>query len=148
MSKLFILTDKFKKKNNLILHLFRILDDQEMYEDQKVLKLTDMAKMASFVNQLCYKLISHHNNGRMRESAWTALKTLLMVLYRRDCRRKYCPDEHWLIESSKMTQLISDIEKGKKHAKVQLYILMNKAQEKLTNNCNCKRLTPFQRFSL
>src|SRR5687768_6583408 len=95
-----------------------MLDDQEMYEDQRAFRLTDIAKIAQFVNQLSYRLITNANASRLRESTWTTLKTLLIVLYRRDCRRKYCPDDHWLIDSSKMSQLIADIEKGRKNAKV------------------------------
>jgi len=95
-----------------------MLDDQEMYEDQQAFRLTEIAKIAQFMNHLCYRLITHANSNNLIDSTWTSLKLLLLVLYRRDCRRKYCPDEHWLIESSKMTQLLSDIEKGRKNAKV------------------------------
>jgi hypothetical protein len=102
-----------------------MLDDQEMYEDQHAFKLDDFVKLARFTNHLCYRLITSQHSVRLKDPTWNSLKLLLLVLYRRDCRRKYCPDGHWLIESSKMTQLLCDIEKGKKNAKVsfQLNIL-------------------------
>lgn len=54
----------------------------------------------------------------IKDSIWGSLKTLLIALYRRDCRKRYCPEDHWLVENAKMNQLIVDIEKGRKHAKV------------------------------
>lgn len=31
---------------------------------------------------------------------FTSLHTLLMAIYRRDCRRTFCPDSHWLAKLS------------------------------------------------
>lgn len=36
-----------------------------------------------------------------------------MVLYRRDCRRKYTPSGHWLIKDLKVSNFMSDLEKGR-----------------------------------
>ncbi|KAH7957703.1 hypothetical protein HPB52_021913 [Rhipicephalus sanguineus] len=46
--------------------------------------------------------------------------TLLMVLYKRDCRRSYTPPDHWLIKDVKVSTFMSDLEKGKKAAQVLL----------------------------
>lgn len=42
------------------------------------------------------------------------MHTLLQVLYRRDCRRRYSPDNHWLIKELRVGQFMADLEKGKK----------------------------------
>lgn len=44
--------------------------------------------------------------------------TLLMVLYRRDSRRSYCPPNHWLIKEIRISSFMNDLEKGKKTTQV------------------------------
>jgi hypothetical protein len=44
--------------------------------------------------------------------------TFLMVLYRRDCRRSYTVDSHWLIKDLRVGAFITDLEKGKKTTQV------------------------------
>lgn len=100
-----------------MIHFLTVLDDQEIYEDQKVFKLEQLAEMATIINNLCFRFISQQLYSKINQSTLNSVKTLLMILYRRDCRRKYCPDGHWLIENSKMNQLINDIEKGRRNAK-------------------------------
>jgi ubiquitin-protein ligase E3 B len=51
--------------------------------------------------------------------------TFLMVLYRRDCRRSYTVDNHWLIKDLRVGAFITDLEKGKKTT--QVCSLSNKA---------------------
>ena len=97
-----------------------ILDDHEFYEAQPVFRIDELRQVSGFLNQLCYKLITHSNYHMIKDTIWGSLKTLLIALYRRDCRKRYCPDDHWLVDSAKMNQLIVDIEKGRKHAKVTL----------------------------
>lgn len=43
-----------------------------------------------------------------------SLLTLLMMLYRRDCRRTYTPPTHWLIKDIKVSAFIADLEKGRR----------------------------------
>jgi len=100
----------------------RILDDQEFYDNQPVFRIDELRQIAGFLNQLCYRLITHSNYTMVKDSTWTSVKTLLVALYRRDCRKRFCPDDHWLVDSTKMNQLIVDIEKGRKHAKVHVLI--------------------------
>ncbi|PSN54423.1 Ubiquitin-protein ligase E3B [Blattella germanica] len=75
-------------------HYVTILDDLEMYEQQKPFRLTDFVNMSTFLNHILYKDVKSLNTNSMFQS----LHTLLMVLYRRDCRRSYTPDNHWLIK--------------------------------------------------
>lgn len=51
-------------------------------------------------------------------SLFTMAHTLLMVLYRRDCRRSYTPDNHWLIKEVRVSTFINDLDKGKKNVQV------------------------------
>lgn len=52
---------------------------------------------------------------------FSSLHTLLLVLYRRDCRRSYTPANHWLVREIREGQFIHDLEKGKKPQQVSLY---------------------------
>lgn len=48
------------------------------------------------------------------------MHTLLLCLYRRDCRRPFAPVNHWLISEVKPATFISDLEKAKRHAVILL----------------------------
>lgn len=45
---------------------------------------------------------------------------LMLCLYKRDCRRRFTPTNHWLIHEVKPSTFISDLEKGKRHAVILL----------------------------
>lgn len=47
-------------------------------------------------------------------SLFNNLYTLLMLLYRRDCRRSYTPPGHWLIKEIKVSAFISELEKNRR----------------------------------
>lgn len=104
-------------------HLITILDDMELYEQQKPFRLEDLVAMGSFLNQFVFKIIWQNLvdvksiNG---SSFFSSVHTLLMVLYQRDCRRKYTPDDHWLIKEIRPSCFISDLEKGRKSAQILL----------------------------
>lgn len=51
---------------------------------------------------------------------FTSLHTLLLCLYRRDCRRQFAPKNHWLINDLKPSTFLNDLEKGKRHTQVLL----------------------------
>lgn len=100
----------------------------EMYEQQEPFKLTDFVTISYFLNQFLYKAVltnlfgeycSVKVQGRYsRDSSpaktldvtdvksvssnplFTSLHTLLMAIYRRDCRRTFCPEGHWLAKLS------------------------------------------------
>lgn len=49
-----------------------------------------------------------------------SLHMLMLCLYKRDCRRRFTPTNHWLIHEVKPSTFISDLEKGKRHAVILL----------------------------
>lgn len=98
-------------------HYVTILDDMEMYEQQNPFKLSDFAVMSNFLNIFLYKAVlgslfdfkTIHSN-----TLFNSLHTVLMLLYRRDCRRNYTPAGHWLIRDIKVSTFIGDLEKGRR----------------------------------
>lgn len=44
----------------------------------------------------------------------------MLCLYKRDCRRRFTPPNHWLIHELKPSTFINDLEKGKRHAVILL----------------------------
>ncbi|XP_067137441.1 ubiquitin-protein ligase E3B isoform X2 [Centruroides vittatus] len=102
-------------------HLVTILDDLEMYEQQKPFTLEELASISTFLNQLVFKLIWNSlidvklvNINPLLTSA----HTLLMLLYKRDCRRSYTSPDQWLIKDIKVSSFMNDLEKGKKTAQI------------------------------
>ncbi|CAH2073384.1 unnamed protein product, partial [Iphiclides podalirius] len=102
-------------------HYVTILDDMEMYEQQEPFKLHDFVAMSHFLNMFVYKTIM----GQLFDlkfvqsnSLFASLHTLLLALYRRDCRRSYTPPNHWLVREIRETQFMADLEKGKKPQQV------------------------------
>jgi len=47
-------------------------------------------------------------------SLFRSCRTLLMVLYRRDCRRSFAPTGHWLIGDLKTSSFFNELKKGRK----------------------------------
>ena len=47
-----------------------------------------------------YSLNSSDIKSVSNNPLFTSLHTLLMAIYRRDCRRSFCPDGHWLAKLS------------------------------------------------
>ncbi|KAJ8725864.1 hypothetical protein PYW08_004047 [Mythimna loreyi] len=102
-------------------HYVTILDDMEMYEQQNPFKLQDFINMSQFLNMFVYKSIM----GQLFDlktiqsnELFSSLHTLLLVLYRRDCRRSYTPANHWLVREIREGQFMADLEKGKKPQQV------------------------------
>ncbi|XP_049867026.1 ubiquitin-protein ligase E3B [Pectinophora gossypiella] len=102
-------------------HYVTILDDMEMYEQQNPFKLQDFINMSQFLNLFVYKSIMGQlfdlKNIQSNE-LFSSLHTLLLVLYRRDCRRPYTPPNHWLVRDIRDAQFMCDLEKGKKPQQV------------------------------
>ncbi|XP_050429580.1 ubiquitin-protein ligase E3B [Adelges cooleyi] len=98
-------------------HYITILDDIEMYEQQKPFILRDYILMSSFLNFFLYKGISQNLFGIQdmgANSLFRSCHTLLMVLYRRDCRRSFTPNNHWLINDLKASTFFNELNKGRK----------------------------------
>lgn len=104
-------------------HLVTILDDLELYEQQRPFTLEDLVAISAFLNTFVFRLVW---NGLIdlktvnTNQLFCSCHTLLMVLYKRDCRRSYTPPDHWLIKDVKVSTFMSDLEKGKKAAQVLL----------------------------
>ncbi|XP_014290363.1 ubiquitin-protein ligase E3B [Halyomorpha halys] len=107
-----------------MMHYVTILDDIEMYEEQNPFKLNDFICMSSFLNMFLYKGILNNlfdmKSGTCGNSLFNALHNLLLVLYRRDSRRSYCPPNHWLIKEIRISSFLNDLDKGKKAAQLLL----------------------------
>ncbi|XP_042898295.1 ubiquitin-protein ligase E3B [Parasteatoda tepidariorum] len=102
-------------------HLITILDDVELYEQQKPFCLEDLVSISSFLNQLVFKLIWNNliDSKAVKSNALlNSAHTLLMLLYKRDCRHPYTPADHWLIKDIRVSSFMNDLEKGKKAAQV------------------------------
>lgn len=104
-------------------HLVTILDDLELYEQQRPFTLDDLVAISAFLNTFVFRLVW---NGLIdlktvnTNQLFCSCHTLLMLLYKRDCRRSYTPADHWLIKDVKVSTFMGDLEKGKKAAQVLL----------------------------
>lgn len=56
-----------------------------------------------------------------------SLHSLMQVLYRRDCRRSYTPQGHWLAKDLRFGVFMADLDRGKKgpHVKYQSKCIHN-----------------------
>lgn len=100
-------------------HYVTILDEYEMYTEQKPFKLNDYVMLTYFLNNILFKLINDNILGAkniVQNSVFLSLHTLLLCLYRRDCRRPFTPPNHWLIPEVKPSTFINDLEKAKRNA--------------------------------
>ncbi|RZF42672.1 hypothetical protein LSTR_LSTR001467 [Laodelphax striatellus] len=104
-------------------HYVTILDDIEMYEQQKPFTLQDYVTMSSFLNLFLYRgILTSLFDAKSISSnnLFNSVHTLLMVLYRRDSRRSYTPPKHWLIKEIRISSFMNDLDKGKKSVQVLL----------------------------
>lgn len=104
-------------------HLLTILDDLELYEQQRPFALADLIALSAFLNLFVFRLlwaglIDVKSVGT--NPLFCSCHTLLMLLYKRDCRRSYTPPDHWLIKDVKVGVFMSELDKGKKAAQVLL----------------------------
>ncbi|XP_033230447.1 ubiquitin-protein ligase E3B isoform X2 [Belonocnema kinseyi] len=100
-------------------HYVTILDDMEMYEKQEPFKLSDFITMSYFLNQFLYKAVLNNLfdvKSVSNNPLFTSLHTLLMTIYRRDCRRTFCPEGHWLAKEVRVSGFLADLEKGRRGA--------------------------------
>lgn len=104
-------------------HLLTILDDLELYEQQRPFTLQDLVALSAFLNLFVFRLlwaglIDVKSVGT--HPLFCSCHTLLMLLYKRDCRRSYTPPDHWLIKDVKVSVFMAELDKGKKAAQVLL----------------------------
>ncbi|CAG5922940.1 unnamed protein product [Menidia menidia] len=104
-------------------HLITILDDIEVYEEQTSFKIEELLTISSFLNTFVYKMVW---DGILESAKGEKLELFhsvhgwLMVLYERDCRRRFTPDDHWLRKDLKPSLLFQELEKGKRRAQLLL----------------------------
>jgi ubiquitin-protein ligase E3 B len=94
-----------------------------MYEQETPFTLDDYITLSHFLNTFLYKAIQENIfDVKTVASAplFLSMHTLLLCLYRRDCRRKFAPQNHWLIREIRSSHFLADLEKGKKHTQVLL----------------------------
>ncbi|XP_062543372.1 ubiquitin-protein ligase E3B [Armigeres subalbatus] len=104
-------------------HYVTILDDLEMYEQQNPFTLNDYIALSHFLNTFLYRTIQDQIfDIKTVTSAplFVSTHTLLLCLYRRDCRRSFAPQNHWLIRDIRPSHFLTDLEKGKKHTQILL----------------------------
>ncbi|OTF82512.1 ubiquitin-protein ligase E3B-like protein [Euroglyphus maynei] len=100
-------------------HLITILDDIELYENQKPFRLDDLILISYFLNNFVFKILWHNLIDIQNMASNTLLNSthsLLMLLYKRDCRRPFTPPDHWLIKELRVSTFMKDLEHGKKSA--------------------------------
>ncbi|XP_061672603.1 ubiquitin-protein ligase E3B [Syngnathoides biaculeatus] len=104
-------------------HLITILDDIEVYEEQTSFKIEELLTISSFLNTFVYKMIWDgilENAKGEKLELFHSVHGWLMVLYERDCRRRFTLDDHWLRKDLKPSLLFQELEKGKKRAQLLL----------------------------
>ncbi|XP_019615606.1 PREDICTED: LOW QUALITY PROTEIN: ubiquitin-protein ligase E3B-like [Branchiostoma belcheri] len=106
-------------------HIVAILDDMEMYEQQKPFKLEELVKISSFLNAFAFRLLwdGIYDGKNRHTSLFQSVHTFLMLLYDRDCRRPFTAPGHWLIRELKPSTLVSELEKGKRRALLLLHMM-------------------------
>ncbi|KAM3826080.1 ubiquitin-protein ligase E3B isoform 2-T6 [Vipera latastei] len=104
-------------------HLITILDDIEVYEEQISFKLEELVTISSFLNSFVFKMIwdgiLENAKGETLE-LFHSVHSWLMVLYERDCRRRFAPEEHWLRKDLKPNLLFQELDKDRKRAQLVL----------------------------
>ncbi|KAF9373884.1 hypothetical protein CPB97_000262 [Podila verticillata] len=92
---------------------FITIDDDDMYEQQKPWELSELIFMSGFLNQFCFSVLSHQEEPKTLTDLATGAvsmatasplppifyhaRQVLLQLYERDCRRAFCPPNHWLL---------------------------------------------------
>lgn len=107
-------------------HFVTILDDIEMYEQQVLFTVQDYIVLSHFLNNLLFKTVTdniYETKVVFNCPLFVSMHTLLLCLYRRDNRRKFAPDNHWIIKEIKPAYFLMDLDKAKsKHAQSQLLL--------------------------
>lgn len=107
-------------------HLISVLDDSELYEQQRPFSLGDLVNISAFLNIFVYRIITNNLVPCTLQEMDPILQTthkLLTDLYKRDCRRKFAPQDHWLIKDIRMSIFLKDLEAGKPTTKLILTLL-------------------------
>jgi ubiquitin-protein ligase E3 B len=107
-------------------HIISILDDSELYEQQRPFTLDDLVNISTFLNTFVFRLINNQLVSYTTQDMDPILASthkLLTDLYKRDCRRQFAPQNHWLIKDLKMSLFLKDLDAGKPIAQAILNLL-------------------------
>lgn len=77
------------------------MDDLELYEEKKIFTITDLCEMSKFLNELIFRIIWEELMPAAQlktNPLFMSAHRLLHILYERDSRRKFAPDEHWIVK--------------------------------------------------
>ncbi|XP_070571587.1 ubiquitin-protein ligase E3B-like [Ptychodera flava] len=104
-------------------HLITVLDDLELYEQQKPFRVADLVAMSKILNTFVFRMIWDHgifDSKSKYSNLFNSCHNLLMLLYDRDCRRSFTPENHWLMKDLKASVFVSELEKAKRRAQIVL----------------------------
>lgn len=105
-------------------YLITLLDDKEVYEEQKPFQIQDLIQISSFLNNFIFRIIyvkqiEIESTPEMKY-LFNSIHALLILLYRRDSRREFAPKDHWLIKEIKVSNFMKELENSKKPAELLL----------------------------
>lgn len=105
-------------------YLITLLDDKEVYEEQKPFQIQDLIQISAFLNNFIFRIIyvKHINIEATPEMKYlfNSMHALLILLYRRDSRREFAPKDHWLIKEIKVSAFMKELENNKRPAELLL----------------------------
>jgi len=109
-------------------HIISVLDDSELYEQQRPFSIDNLIEISHFLNNFVYKIITNqlvaYNSQEGTDPILQTTHKLLIDLYKRDCRRKFAPQDHWLMTKEVKTSVfIKDLEQGKPIAKAIIQLI-------------------------
>lgn len=108
-------------------HIISILDDPELYEQQRPFSIENLIDISAFLNTFVYRLISNQlvtcDSAQEIDPLLQTTHKLLTDLYKRDCRRKFAQPNHWLIKDVKMSLFLKDLDSHKSVAQAILSFL-------------------------
>ena len=93
---------------SLILYLFTIFDEQELFTQQKILTRHDFRKLASFLNQFLYEIVismtTQCDTNLEKNNYFILWHELLFVIYDKDCKQstKEQMQQFWVIKDIKI----------------------------------------------
>ena len=80
-----------------LLYSCRILDDEELFVQQKHFTVVDLVEMSTILNTLVFRMVWECPSSPAVTLLLPPCHSLLMLLYNRDSRRTFCERELWLV---------------------------------------------------
>lgn len=107
-------------------HIINVLDDSELYDKQKPFSCDDLVAISAFLNQfvfhgLCYNLFILDN--KEPDAVLKSVHKLLIDFYKRDSRRRFASQDHWLLKDVKLSAFLKDFDAGRPSAKTILSMM-------------------------